>query len=55
MSMNQRITLIVLVIVMIASSFFPFSFSLLCENAQPTKQEIEDGFDGNLCRCTGTV
>jgi xanthine dehydrogenase iron-sulfur cluster and FAD-binding subunit A len=28
---------------------------LLSENAQPTKQEIEDGFDGNLCRCTGTV
>ena len=42
-------------IVMISCSFFPFSFSLLSENAQPTKQEIEDGFDGNLCRCTGTV
>ena len=28
--------------------------SLLSENAQPTKQEIEDSFDGNLCRCTGT-
>ncbi|XP_028399776.1 xanthine dehydrogenase/oxidase-like isoform X2 [Dendronephthya gigantea] len=28
-------------------------YSLLSENLKPTKQEIEDGFDGNLCRCTG--
>ncbi|XP_028415709.1 xanthine dehydrogenase-like [Dendronephthya gigantea] len=28
-------------------------YSLLSENSQPSKQEIEDGFDGNLCRCTG--
>jgi hypothetical protein len=31
------------------------STSLLSENAQPTKQEIEDNFDANLCRCTGMV
>jgi aerobic-type carbon monoxide dehydrogenase small subunit (CoxS/CutS family) len=35
--------------------FLSFSLSLHSENAQPSKQEIEDGFDGNLCRCTGTV
>ncbi|XP_028395681.1 xanthine dehydrogenase-like [Dendronephthya gigantea] len=28
-------------------------YGLLSKNAQPTKQDIEDGFDGNLCRCTG--
>ena len=27
--------------------------SLLEENAKPTSQEIEDNFDGNICRCTG--
>lgn len=26
---------------------------LLNENATPTEQEIRDGLDGNLCRCTG--
>ena len=34
--------------------FFSFRFgSFLSENLTPTKQEIEDGFDGNICRCTG--
>jgi xanthine dehydrogenase/oxidase len=28
-------------------------YSLLKENSKPTKQQIEDSFDGNLCRCTG--
>jgi xanthine dehydrogenase/oxidase len=28
-------------------------YSLLKENAKPTAQEVEDSFDGNLCRCTG--
>ena len=27
--------------------------SLLEENAKPTMQEVEDNFDGNICRCTG--
>ena len=26
---------------------------LLANNASPTKRQIEDTFDGNLCRCTG--
>ena len=30
-----------------------FFDSLLQSNPQPTKQEIEDNFDGNICRCTG--
>ena len=29
-------------------------YSLLKNNSKPTKQEIEDQFDGNICRCTGT-
>jgi xanthine dehydrogenase/oxidase len=28
-------------------------YSLMQENPTPTAQEIEDGFDGNICRCTG--
>ncbi len=27
--------------------------AFLIENPEPTKQEIEDIFDGNICRCTG--
>jgi aerobic-type carbon monoxide dehydrogenase small subunit (CoxS/CutS family) len=30
-----------------------FSLSFLSMNAKPSKQEIEDNFDGHLCRCTG--
>jgi carbon-monoxide dehydrogenase small subunit len=26
---------------------------LLSENPDPTEQEIRDGLEGNLCRCTG--
>ena len=29
------------------------SASLLKENPHPTEQEIRDGLEGNLCRCTG--
>ena len=27
--------------------------SLLLNNPQPKEQEVEDAFDGNICRCTG--
>ena len=27
--------------------------NLLADNPQPSEQEIRDGLDGNLCRCTG--
>ncbi len=27
--------------------------ALLDENPRPTKQEIKEGIDGNICRCTG--
>ena len=27
--------------------------SLLLENPKASSQNIEDNFDGNLCRCTG--
>jgi aerobic-type carbon monoxide dehydrogenase small subunit (CoxS/CutS family) len=29
------------------------SIALLTENPKPTKQEIKEGIDGNICRCTG--
>jgi carbon-monoxide dehydrogenase small subunit len=29
------------------------SRSLLEENPKPTKEEIKEGIDGNICRCTG--
>jgi aerobic carbon-monoxide dehydrogenase small subunit len=29
------------------------SVSLLAENSSPTEQEIREGLEGNLCRCTG--
>eukprot|EP01116_Phalansterium_solitarium_P016706 TRINITY_DN393_c0_g2_i1.p1 TRINITY_DN393_c0_g2~~TRINITY_DN393_c0_g2_i1.p1 ORF type:complete len:1372 (-),score=562.47 TRINITY_DN393_c0_g2_i1:226-4341(-) len=28
-------------------------YSFMQDNPQPTQQQIEDQFDGNLCRCTG--
>jgi carbon-monoxide dehydrogenase small subunit len=27
--------------------------SLLSDNPQPTREEVRDGLEGNLCRCTG--
>jgi aerobic carbon-monoxide dehydrogenase small subunit len=27
--------------------------SLLAENPQPTEQQVREGLEGNLCRCTG--
>ena len=27
--------------------------TLLRDNPAPTEQQIRDGLDGNLCRCTG--
>jgi carbon-monoxide dehydrogenase small subunit len=29
------------------------SISLLAENPNPTEQEVREGLEGNLCRCTG--
>jgi aerobic-type carbon monoxide dehydrogenase small subunit (CoxS/CutS family) len=29
------------------------STALLTENPKPTKEEIKEGIDGNICRCTG--
>jgi aerobic-type carbon monoxide dehydrogenase small subunit (CoxS/CutS family) len=29
------------------------STALLKENPKPTKQQIKEGIDGNICRCTG--
>jgi aerobic-type carbon monoxide dehydrogenase small subunit (CoxS/CutS family) len=29
------------------------STALLAENSKPTKEEIKEGIDGNICRCTG--
>jgi carbon-monoxide dehydrogenase small subunit len=31
------------------------SYSLLKDNPNPTYEEIVEGLDGNLCRCTGYV
>jgi carbon-monoxide dehydrogenase small subunit len=31
------------------------SYALLKNNPEPTKQEINEALDGNLCRCTGYV
>ncbi|TPX33020.1 hypothetical protein SmJEL517_g04004 [Synchytrium microbalum] len=28
-------------------------YALLCRNPNPSEQQIEDAFDGNVCRCTG--
>ena len=33
--------------------FVMASVSLLAENPNPTEQEIREGLEGNLCRCTG--
>lgn len=31
------------------------SYALLKENPEPSKEEIKEALDGNLCRCTGYV
>ena len=33
--------------------FVMASVSLLAENPNPTEEEIREGLEGNLCRCTG--
>ena len=33
--------------------FFFIGRSLLKTNPKPTKQQVEDNFDGHICRCTG--
>jgi hypothetical protein len=33
--------------------FTQTNYRLLKNNASPSKQEVEDHFDGNICRCTG--
>ena len=38
-----------------STNLFCFYASLLKANRYPSKQEIEDNFDGNICRCTGEV
>lgn len=29
------------------------AYALLCENSDPTRDEIKEALSGNLCRCTG--
>jgi xanthine dehydrogenase/oxidase len=36
-----------------SNGFVMTMYSLLAENAAPTKLQVEQEFDGNLCRCTG--
>lgn len=35
--------------------FVVAAYSLLQKNPNPTREEIVEGLDGNLCRCTGYV
>lgn len=37
------------------AGFIMTAKALLDENARPTREEIEEGISGNLCRCTGYV
>ena len=36
-----------------AEGCFPIVTDLLRDNPHPTEEEIRDGLEGNLCRCTG--
>jgi len=37
------------------AGFIMTAKALLDENSRPTREEIEEGISGNLCRCTGYV